>query len=95
MHSDWVLDPLFEAMGRVAWLHGAYEATYGALLQCVYALVGPGLLRSVAPLVAGVAAADSAQIAHALRLMAAGLNEFAASWRPWAAAMVVAVTMAG
>lgn len=55
VHSDWILDPLFEKLGKVSSLHSAYERTHGALLRLVYRLVGPAPLQAIAPVVSALA----------------------------------------
>jgi hypothetical protein len=72
VHSDWILDTLFEALGAVDKLHSAYEATYGAVLKAVFAVLGPRATARLAPLVAGLAAADSAQLAAGVRALLFG-----------------------
>jgi len=77
VHSDWVLDPLFETFGAVSSLHGAYEAVYGAPLKALYRLAGPGVMRAAGPVLAAVGNGEAAGVAAGLRALV-GLQQQAA-----------------
>lgn len=66
-YSDWVLDPLFDALGAPHKLPAAMHAVH-APLRLAYALLGARAMRALSPLVSGVAMLDSAQIAAGLGL---------------------------
>ena len=72
VHSDWILDPLFEALGAVDKLHTAYEHTHGALARAAYRLLGARVTNAAVPLVTAVANGEPAAAAVAMRALVAG-----------------------
>jgi desert hedgehog len=69
VHSDWLLDSLFEKFGAVSKLHAVYERVYGAPLKALYALVGPSVMRRMSPVIAGVGTGEPALVFAGLRAM--------------------------
>jgi hypothetical protein len=72
VHSDWILDPLFEAFGAVDKLHAAYENTHGAAARLAYRVLGREITARAVPLVTAVANGEPAAAAVAVRALVAG-----------------------
>ena len=66
-YSDWVLDPLFDALGATHKLPAAMHVVH-APLRLAYSLLGARAMRALSPIVSGVAMLDTAQIAAGLGL---------------------------
>ncbi|KAI8475604.1 MAG: hint module-domain-containing protein [Monoraphidium minutum] len=66
-YSDWVLDPLFDALGATASLPAAMHAVH-APLRLAYSILGARAMAALSPLVSGIAMLDTAQIAAGLGL---------------------------
>ena len=68
-YSDWVLDPLFDALGLAHRLPAAMHAVH-APLRAGYAVLGARALRVLSPLISGIAQLDARQIAAGFGLAA-------------------------
>ena len=53
-YSDWILDPLFDALSLTHKLHDAMHVVH-APLRALYILFGPNVLAVLSPIVAGMA----------------------------------------
>ena len=64
-YSDWILDPIFDALGLTSKLPAAMHIVH-APLRAAYAVLGPKVLSVLSPLISGVAQLDGRQIAAGL-----------------------------
>jgi hypothetical protein len=66
-YSDWILDPVFDFFGVPEKLPAAMHAVH-APLRWGYAALGPKVLRTLSPIISGIAQLDARQIAAGLRM---------------------------
>jgi len=72
VHSNNMLDPLAEFLGRRDLLQWAYETFGAAPLKAAYRVFGPRAVGRANPLVAGLGLADAAQVAAGMRGLLVG-----------------------
>jgi hypothetical protein len=66
-HSNNMLDPLAEFLGRRDLLQWAYETFGASVLKAAYRVAGPEAMRRAAPIVSGLGLGDAAQLAAGVR----------------------------
>jgi hypothetical protein len=74
VHSNNMLDPLAEFLGRRDLLQWAYESFGASVLKSAYRLVGADAMAKASPIVAGLGLGDGAQLAAGLRGLVASAS---------------------